>query len=272
MKVRSIVATSILALVLGVGVVVSTLNASATTTNSTIPAGTPTATTFNGTPTVGALFPPGSSAHACTASVVSSPQGNLLLTAAHCVSGTVAGYTFAPGYHDGIAPFGYWTVTKAYGSSAWTTSQNPQDDFAFLVVAPQVKNGQKVQIQSVTGGNKLGSAPSTATTITVPAYPFGSGGSPLTCTTQVYYENGFPAFNCNPYVDGTSGSPWLVKTSHGTQVVGVIGGLHQGGCEAWTSYSAGFTTAIQHTYNNAMAKAAPSTFPHAGSDGCTTGL
>jgi V8-like Glu-specific endopeptidase len=272
MKVRSIVALSISALVLGVGVVFSSLDASASTTNSTIPAGTPTATIFRGTPTVGALFPPRSPTHACTASVVSSPQGNLLLTAAHCVLGTVAGYTFAPGYHDGVAPFGYWTVTKAYGSSSWTTSQNPQADVAFLVVAPQLKKGQKVQIQSVTGANKLGTAPPTATTITVPAYPFGSGGSPLTCTTQVYYSDGFPAFNCNPYVDGTSGSPWLVKTPHGDQVVGVIGGLHQGGCEAWTSYSAGFNTAIQHVYNSAIAKAPPTTFPHAGSDGCTTGL
>jgi hypothetical protein len=74
------------------------------------PPGTPTATLFNGVPTVGALFfTTGSDAHFCTASVVNSIPGDLILTAAHCVysaSGYSGNMEFVPGYHDGIQPYG----------------------------------------------------------------------------------------------------------------------------------------------------------------------
>src|SRR5690242_13810475 len=58
-------------------------------------------------PAVGALFLDG--AHYCTASVVHSDQGDVLLTAAHCIhdgegGDYLTGVTFAPGYHDGVAP------------------------------------------------------------------------------------------------------------------------------------------------------------------------
>ena len=46
---------------------------------------------FGGTAAVGALFTTSDGhlgTHFCTASVVNSPHGNLLLTAAHCVVGT----------------------------------------------------------------------------------------------------------------------------------------------------------------------------------------
>ncbi len=68
------------------------------------PAGTPTAHHFDGRPSVGALSPPGLSIHVCTASVVDSRSGNLVLTAAHCIVGTGKGYVFAPGSHDGVLP------------------------------------------------------------------------------------------------------------------------------------------------------------------------
>src|SRR5690242_14855292 len=71
------------------------------------PAGTPKAKTFPGTPTVGALFDgAGSKKHFCSASVVASPGGNVLLTAAHCIQGSAKGLSFAPGFHHGISPYG----------------------------------------------------------------------------------------------------------------------------------------------------------------------
>ncbi len=60
---------------------------------------------------------------------------------------------------------------------------------------------------------------------------------PITCTAKVYFEGVYPAFNCNPYIGGTSGSPWLAPTPEGVMVVGLIAGLHQGGCYTYTSYS-----------------------------------
>src|ERR1035438_2499980 len=110
---------------------------------------------FNGTPAVGALFT-GSvghlSGHSCTASVVDSPAGDLVITAAHCVTGSTR-YAFAPGYHNGWAPYGMWTVSRVFVDRAWSGSADPNDDVAFLVVK-QAGRGQS--IQQVTGADKLG--------------------------------------------------------------------------------------------------------------------
>ena len=221
-------------------------------------------------PTVGALFPPGSTTHTCTASVVDSRAGDLLITATHCLVGGARGYTFAPGYHDGAEPYGSWTVTGAY--AAPESRQSPRLDFTFLAVAPHRRNGRPEQIQAVTGGNHLGTAPAPGTRVTVPAYPLGHDDRPLTCSARVRYEGAYPAFDCTPYVDGTSGSPWLRRGPDGWTVVGVIGGLHQGGCEPWTSYSAPFGAATLRTYAAAARGARTAAFPGPESDGCTTGL
>jgi V8-like Glu-specific endopeptidase len=236
------------------------------------PPGTPTARTFGGTPTVGPLFPPGSATHTCTASVVDSAVGNLLITATHCIAGDAKGYTFVPGYHDGIAPYGSWTVTGAYASPQWVRRRSPRFDVAFLVVAPQRRQGRLRQIQTVTGADRMGTAPAPGTRVTVPAYPIGRDDRPLTCTARVTYRDGYPAFDCTPYVDGTSGAPWLWRSRGGWTVVGVIGGLHQGGCEPWTSYSAPFGSDARQTYAAAVRGARTTTFPGPESDGCTTGL
>jgi len=235
------------------------------------PLGTPVSHSFQGISSVGPLFPPQSTTHICTASVVASRTKNLLITAAHCLAGSVAGWTFAPGFHNGLAPHGYWTITKAYGSPQWTADQNPKNDVAILVVAPKRVKGRVITIQSVTGANTLVTEPASRTKITVPAYPAQVGGNPLTCATMVYYQSGYPAFNCNSYVAGTSGAPWIVHTSRGSSVVGVIGGLHQGGCYPWTSYSSPFTSSLKKTYANAARGLHPTTFPVAGGDGCTGG-
>jgi secreted trypsin-like serine protease len=68
-------------------------------------------------PTVGALFTRTATGqlahHFCTASVVSSPAGDLVITAAHCVSGLAASQVaFVPDYSRGHRPYGGWQVSK----------------------------------------------------------------------------------------------------------------------------------------------------------------
>jgi V8-like Glu-specific endopeptidase len=237
------------------------------------PAGTQKSKVFSGTPTVGALFDSAASGkHFCTASVVASPRGNVLITAAHCIQGSAKGVSFAPGFHDGTAPFGRWTVTGAYFDPAWIAEQNPTRDFAFLTVAPRRIGGVQTEIQTVTGANVLSSKPSSGETVTVPAYPDGQAKVPITCTAKVYFNGIYPAFNCNPYIGGTSGSPWLAATSEGVMVVGLIAGLHQGGCYTYTSYSPPLGSNARAVYERAVAGAKPDIGPEAGSDGCSTGL
>ena len=237
------------------------------------PAGTEKSRAFSGTPTVGALFGSATSKkHFCTASVVASPEGDVLMTAAHCITGSAKGFSFAPGFHKGQAPYGRWTVTGAYFDPEWMAKQSPTRDFAFLTVAPRKIAGVQTEIQSVTGANVLGTKPSPGVTVTIPADPAGEANAPITCTTKVYFEGIFPAFNCNPYVDGTSGSPWLAATSEGVMVVGLIAGLHQGGCYSYTSYSPPLGSAARAVYQRAAAGAKPQLGPEAGSDNCSTGL
>ncbi len=235
------------------------------------PPGTPTATASAGTSTVGPLFRGAiTGRHGCTASVIDSPTRDLILTAAHCVSGTAAGWLFAPGYDNGATPYGVWTVTAAYVAPSWLTSQDPRHDYAILRVARQQRGNRTVGVESVTGGNLLSVAPWPGTSITDVAYNGGVGGAAITCTVPVYYTSGYPSFNCHGYVGGSSGSPWLVTVAgHQLHVVaGVIGGLHQGGCYEYTSYSAPFTLDIYALLARASAGAPADTVPAAGSDGC----
>lgn len=231
------------------------------------PPGTPTATQSAGSPIVGALFPPGSADHACTGTVISSPAGDLVMTAAHCVSGTVAGWTFAPDWSQGSTPEGVWTVTAAYALHGWRTNGNTQQDVAVLKVAPQQINGRWRNLQSVTGAATVGWAPQNGQQIDDIAYNDGAQTA-VSCTVPTYWTAGYPSFNCHGYVNGSSGSPWLVWHGNKESVVGVIGGLHQGGCYEYTSYSSAFGWDVQRLIQRATWSRKGDVLPVAGSDGC----
>lgn len=234
------------------------------------PPGTPTAVTFGGVPSVGAIFDHGlTNAHSCSASVVRSPGRDLVLTAAHCVSGTGVGMLFAPGYLNGATPYGVWTVRRAWVAPSWVTAQDPHNDYAFLQVAPQVIGHRRVNVQDLTGGSILGLAPRRGTIVTDVAYPHGLDDAPITCTNRILQTDGYPTFNCNGYPGGTSGSPFLI-THRGRPnvVVGVIGGLHQGGCYEWNSFSSPFGLSTLATYLRAVFARPADVVPAAGSDGC----
>jgi V8-like Glu-specific endopeptidase len=207
--------------------------------------------------------------HICSASVVASADKSVILTAAHCVrGGRGAGYAFAPGYHDGKAPFGFWRVTAAYGAPAWIKHTNDHDDFAFLTVAPRRIKGKLTDLQSVTGANRLGVAPKRGTAVTVTGYPLGVGGSPIHCRTKVFYDGAFPGFHCDGFADGTSGGPWVAGGGHRRTVVGLIAGLHQGGCVASTSYSSVLGAAAQAALRRAAHHKPGDDFPSPPGDGC----
>jgi hypothetical protein len=208
-------------------------------------------------------------AHSCSASVVGSPGHDLVLTAAHRVSGSGAGLLFAPGYVNGATPYGVWTVVRAWVAPTWVSTQDPHNDYAFLQVAPQVIGGQRVNVEDLAGGSILGVAMPSGTTVTDIAYPHGINDEPITCTNRLIYTSGYPTFDCNGYPGGTSGSPLLV-THRGlpTVVVGLIGGLDQGGCFDWNSFSSPFGLRTYATYLRAVFGLRADTVPVAGGDGC----
>jgi V8-like Glu-specific endopeptidase len=212
---------------------------------------------FGGTSAVGAVFTMNGShlgSHLCTGSVVASPRGDLVITAAHCVRGSEphATYAFAPGYHDGWAPFGIWIVTDVVVDQAWTASANPDDDVAFLVVR---QAGRGSRLQDLTGAERLGIGWRAVQVVQVIGYPDDQDW-PITCqgTTRAFGAHQMQ-FDCAGYTNGTSGGPFLVHvnplTGLGT-VIGVIGGYEQGGDTASVSYSPRFGGAVAALYQVAV--------------------
>jgi V8-like Glu-specific endopeptidase len=229
----------------------------------------PTSTTSRGVPQIGPLYANAkSTTHGCTASVVHSTHGDTLITAAHCVSGSGAGMVFVPGQHGAQAPFGRWTVTAAHVEDKWVTRQDPDGDVAFLTVAPRTIHGVRTSIEHVTGAYALGSTAGRGQQVTVTGYPAGSTDNPITCTTKTYLTREFPTFDCRGFVGGTSGTPWLRIVSHRAQIVGVIGGLNQGGCHDYTSYSSPLDRDADDAYHRAAEHAPADAAPQAGDDGC----
>jgi len=222
-------------------------------------------TPFTGSmPQVGALFsldgegrPDG---HFCTASVVDSPHGDLIATAAHCVIDPGSGratqpFVFAPGYHDGRFPFGTWSSSRVVVAAQWSDGGDPDDDVAFVVLRP---NAAHETVQGAVGSDRIAFGEESAEPGLVGAvgYP-GAGQKPIGCLNTVKpYNPDQSEFDCAGYQDGSSGGPLLhaidPATGEGT-LVGVIGGYEEGGDTPDVSYAAHFTDGIRALYRKAAA-------------------
>ena len=214
----------------------------------------PDAQAFSGTAAVGALFTTSAGKldhHFCTASVVNSPVGDLVITAAHCVSGT-SGVVFVPGYDHGTTPYGVWSVTKIYTDQSWQASADPDDDVAFLQVG---QHGSIVPIEDVTGAEQLQTGTSARQLVEVIGYP-NATDEPIACqnrTREPMLDQ--LEFDCGGYTDGTSGGPFLVHVNPETgqgAVIGVIGGYEQGGYVPQISYSSKFGANVAALYAQAV--------------------
>jgi V8-like Glu-specific endopeptidase len=211
-----------------------------------------------GTAPIGALLTSasglGAASHFCTASVVSSPAGDVVMTAAHCVSNLAPGqFVFVPGYQKGQAPYGVWPVTRVIVDRDWTSSSNPDDDVAFLLVR---EPGTKTSVQAVAGGELLGIGQRPGKPVWVVGYPNGAD-TPISCVNRAGLFSSMQfEFDCDGYTDGTSGSPLLTDVSPLTglgTVIGVIGGYQQGGKTASVSYADRLGANVAALYQVAIA-------------------
>lgn len=213
---------------------------------------------FSGVAAVGALFTADPrtgklGSHFCTASVVHSPKGDLAVSAAHCLTEQPGPVVFVPGYDRGAAPYGRWRVTGVFMPQAWKAMQDPDDDVAFLRLAPAPDG---VPVEDVTGAEQLGTTGGSRTYVQVMGYPDPSD-QPVWCAN---WTNRFSPtqleFDCGGYETGTSGSPFLSgvsrQTGQGT-VIGVIGGYQAGGYTASVSYSVAFGPSVAGLYRSAVA-------------------
>lgn len=184
--------------------------------------------------------------HLCTASVVHSPQRDLVVTAAHCVGDASTDLLFVPGYRDGHAPYGVWKLDHRYLPDGWTKDQDEDSDLAFATVDEQ--DGRA--IEDVVGANRFTPGTTTgATPVTVVGYP-DSRETPISCTNKpTAYSSTQQRIDCPAFTQGTSGSPWINDDG---QVVGVLGGYDQGGDTDDVSYSVTLGSQAADLYKTAI--------------------
>jgi hypothetical protein len=183
-------------------------------------------------PRVAAIFFGGSDLHGCTGAVVHSATGDLALTAAHCLGPGISA-ALVPGFAGKAEPADTWTVDQVYLDPRWMTARDPRADYAIVRVSRPDGGSIETQVGSALS---LGAAPAAGSTVSIIAYLAGVGGKPIGCQASTRTVEGYPELPCAGLADGTSGAPWI----SGSTVVGVIGGLHGGGCAENLSYSAPF--------------------------------
>ncbi|CAM3090143.1 trypsin [Mycobacterium intermedium] len=212
-------------------------------------------------PRVGALFLDGKAVHFCTASVLHSTTGDLVLTAAHCLQGG-SRVTFVPAFQNDAAPSDRWTVQQVYLDPRWVSSRDPRADYAIA----RVRGPGESALEERTGAALiLSTAPPPGSLVTVTGYPAGVGGQPIACQGSTRTtDDGFPSLQCQGLVGGTSGAPWV----SGSRVTGVIGGFEAGGCTADVSYSAPFDEHAAQLLARAEAGGPGDTAPSSLDDGC----
>lgn len=237
-------------------------SAGAPATGDRVPAGS--AHPVPADPRLGALFYGTGDLHFCTASVLRSAVADLILTAAHCVTGG-EDTTFVPGFADGSANAranDTWRLDAIYLDPRWRSDQDPAADFAIARVSRD--DGRSLRAVT-TGGLRLAGSPAPGTPVTVVGYGVGVGGGPTACTAATAPpRDGYPVVHCDGIVAGFSGAPWIV----GSTVVGVIGGLDGGGCLDEVSYTPAFNDAVRSLLARAEAGGPSDDPPTAFDDGC----
>ncbi|MEU3374583.1 trypsin-like serine peptidase [Streptomyces sp. NPDC006711] len=189
------------------------------------------------TPSVGVLVSGGD--HYCTASVVNSPRGNVIATAAHCAAAHPADQLeFAPGFSgaaEGTYPYGKWKVRAAQIDGRWTTDQDDAGDYAFLTLEPDARGRS---VQSVVGSSTPDWGAGPDQRVTVVGYPVedhNPENRPVMCTTDSHRDTEVGAMmrmRCGGFWDGTSGSPWLTGYQGPDRMGRIIGVLSGGDTDA----------------------------------------
>ncbi len=151
------------------------------------------------------LYSAGGRDWACTATVVAAANRSVVATARHCGFGEGGSrFRFAPGYHDGTAPHGWWD----WRSAAWASGGDTiTDDVAFVVLGPQ--DGRLVG--DVVGMNGLGFNQPVDQHADIVGIP-GATDAPARCRGRAYAgARGQQLMDgCAGMSGGASGGAWTV--------------------------------------------------------------
>ncbi|MFE9679387.1 trypsin-like serine peptidase [Streptomyces sp. NPDC006259] len=211
----------------------------------------------------------------CAGTVVRSPGKNLVATAAHCFDGNdqQRALAFVPQHSKrNPKPHGVYPIQKGqiYADPRYMSKGGDKSytnlDFAILKTGAR-SDGRLVQ--DVVGAIELGiNTGYDHPKLRVIGYPgFEPKQDPLDCVTPAKkFTTGndgevkggtFTEVNCDGYVSGTSGGPFITADSESPKLIGVTGGWKTGGTSPDTSYSSYFGDEIKRIYDAAVAGRIP---------------
>ena len=159
----------------------------------------------------------------CSASTVNSNGKNAVITAGHCVYGSLGGevpgerwhsnWMFVPDYYYGYAPYGVWTARQLWTLTNYYNSQDEGDDIGAAVMNT---NSSGQHIVNVVGGQGLAWNWSANQYVYDFGYPAASpfnGMSLQYCNGGEFswpYVSSTMGLACN-FTGGSSGGPWLMS-------------------------------------------------------------
>jgi V8-like Glu-specific endopeptidase len=185
------------------------------------------------------FFSLGGDDYVCSGALVGGAHPDVVLTAAHCVTGGsrrgratqwAANWVFVPGFADGRLPYGEYTARRFLVSPGWTAPGGAEaDDFAFVQVTPATP-GAGAGAARPPHGLTVEFANSQDTAALTRSYVFGypaeppyTGLDPAFCAGQATAAGGSVRMPCG-MTAGDSGGPWLAgfRPRSGSGVVAAV--------------------------------------------------
>jgi V8-like Glu-specific endopeptidase len=174
------------------------------------------------------FFTLGRADYSCSATVVNTPSQSVVVTAGHCVHFGGKGrpwathWVFAPGYHDGSAPFGAWAARRLFTTKGW----RKRTRFAYDVGAAAVHPNAAGALETVVGSRGIAFNQPREQFYRSFGYPVQpqpkyDGESLWTCDSQYGYSDPYPeprgpaqsAIGCDMGA-GSSGGSWIVADQY----------------------------------------------------------
>jgi V8-like Glu-specific endopeptidase len=158
----------------------------------------------------------------CSASTVNSNGKDAVITAGHCVYGSMGGevpgegwhsnWMFVPDYYYGYAPYGVWTASQLWTLTNYVYNQDEGDDIGAVVINT---NAYGQHIVNVVGGQGFAWNFSPYQYLYDFGYPAAAPFNGLSLQYCNGYEFSWPYVSstmglaCN-FTGGSSGGPWLM--------------------------------------------------------------
>jgi V8-like Glu-specific endopeptidase len=162
--------------------------------------------------------------YGCSGTVISSRNRSVVFTAGHCVNdggphGPWANHwSFAPGYHDGVAPFGYFRARELWSTGPWLNSGNFSYDMGAAVLK---RNSAGQPVGAVAGSRGIAFNQARGLTYDAFGYP---GGAPFDGEHQEEclspYLGADTGSNPVPFAitcdmtEGASGGGWIIDGAY----------------------------------------------------------